>query len=251
MSFLGSMKAHLLILAMLGCFVVVTSLGSAAGACSDPIVAPAEVQVGDRLFRETRFAQFFFNCITQNPKRNVNTPLVHGDPVMNNEQNAAGKPLRDPFRNQSMNCRNCHLGNDLLGVSRSDGRTYCDFARRSPIPARSDGRTTTPRNAPLLGSVSAPREVPTLFHFDGEFASIEDLTLGTLTGRNFGWLPSEFAQAEAHIINVIKNDDGRNALARRYGCGGFPYSVVLKGTDPRLPKGLVLPVSYRRDHCDR
>jgi len=241
------MKAHPLILATLGCFVAVALLGSAAGACSDPIVAPAEVQVGDRLFRETRFAQFFFNFITQNPKRNVNTPLVHGDPVMNNEQNAAGKPLRDPFRNQSMNCRNCHLGNDLLGVSRFDGRTYCDFARRSPVPARSDGLLTTPRNAQLLVSVSAPREVPTLFHFDGEFASIEDLTLGTLTGRNFGWLPSEFAQAEAHIINVIKNDDGKNALARRYGCGGFPYSVVLKGTDPRLPKGLVLPAQYRID----
>jgi len=86
-----------------------------------------------------------------------------------------------------------------------------------------------------------------LLHFDGEFASIEDLTIGTLTGRNLGWLPSEFAQAEAHIINVIKNDDGRNALARRYGCGGFPYSVVLKGTDPRLPKGLVLPAQYRID----
>ncbi len=241
------MKAHLLILAMLGALVVVTLLGSAAGACSDPIVAPAEVQVGDRLFRETRFAQFFFSFITQNPKRNVNTPLVHGDPVMNNEQNAAGKPLRDPFRNQSMNCRNCHLGNDLLGVSKLDGRTYCDFARRSPIPARSDGLLTTPRNAQLLVSVSAPREVPTLFHFDGEFASIEDLTLGTLTGRNFGWLPNEFAQAEAHIINVIKNDNGKNALARRYGCGGFPYSVVLKGTDPRLPKGLVLPAQYRID----
>ncbi len=232
---------------MLGCLVVVTLLGSAAGACSDPIVAPAEVQVGDRLFRETRFAQFFFNFITQNPKRNVNTPLVHGDPVMNNEQNAAGKPLRDPFRNQSMNCRNCHLGNDLLGVSRFDGRTYCDFARRSQIPARSDGRTTTPRNAPLLVSVSIPRQVPMLLHFDGEFASIEDLTIGTLTGRNFGWLPSEFAQAEAHIINVIKNDDGKNPLARRYGCGGFPYSVVLLGTDPTLPKGLVLPPQYRID----
>ncbi len=221
-------------------------LGS-AGACSDPIDAPAAVQVGDRLFRETRFAQFFFNFITEAPNRDVNTPLKPGDPTVSVEQNAAGKPLPDPFRNQSMNCRNCHLGNDLLGTSKLEGRTYCDFARRSPIPVRSDGLVTTPRNAQLLVSDTIPRAVPTLFHFDGEFASIEDLTLATLTGRNFGWLPSEFAQAEAHIINVIKNDNGKNALARRYGCGGFPYSVVLLGTDPRLPKDLVLPAQYRID----
>jgi cytochrome c peroxidase len=226
---------------------VVAAPGSEARACSDPIDAPAEVQVGDRLFRETRFAQFFFNFITAAPRRDVNTRLVHGDPVVNNEQNAAGKPLRDPFRNQSMNCRNCHLGDDLLGASKLEGRTYCDFARRSPMPARSDGRTTTARNSPLLVSVSTPREVPELLHFDGEFAGLEELTIATLTGRNFGWLPSEFDQAKAHIISVIKNDNGKNALARRYGCGGFPYRVVLKGADPRLPKGLVLPAQYRID----
>jgi len=146
MSFPGLVKAHLLILAMLGCLVVVALLGSEAGARSDPIVAPAEVQVGDRLFRETRFAQFFFNFI-QAPKRNVNTPLVHGDPVMNNEQNA-GKPLRDPFRNQSMNCRNCHLGNDLLGVSRlMDAPTAISRgAVRFPhVPMNSRPRRATPR----------------------------------------------------------------------------------------------------------
>src|ERR1700736_2120096 len=138
---------------MLGCIAIVAILCTQAGAaaCSDPIINPAEVQVGDRLFRETRFAQFFFNFI-QTPNRNVNTVLKPGDPVMNNEQNAAGKPLRNPFRNLSMNCRNCHLGNDLLGVSRLQGRTYCDFAQRSPVPARSDGRATTPRNSPLLVS---------------------------------------------------------------------------------------------------
>jgi cytochrome c peroxidase len=246
-SFPESVKASLLIVAICASITILAMTPGARAACSDPIDAPAAVQVGDRLFRETRFAQFFFSFITQNPKRDVNTPLLHGDPVMNNEQNAAGKPLRDPFRNQSMNCRNCHLGDDLLGVSKLDGRTYCDFAQRSPIPARSDGLLTTPRNAPLLVSDTLPRQVPALFHFDGEFASIEDLTLSTMTGRNFGWLPSEFAQAEAHIINVIKNDNGKNALARRYGCGGFPYSVVLLGTDPKLPKGLVLPSQYRID----
>ena len=222
-----------------------------AGACRDPIDAPAAVQVGDRLFRETRFAEFFYAFVQASPGRTVNTVLRPGDPTVKVEQNAAGKPIRDPFRNQSMNCRNCHLGNDLLGVSHFDGRTYCDFASRSPIPLRQgDSHTTTPRNSQPLVSVTIPREVPFLFHFDGEFASIQDLTLATLTGRNLGWLPSEFATAEAHIIDVIKNDNGKNPLARRYGCGGFPYSVVLKGTDPRLPASLVLPEQYRIDVTD-
>jgi hypothetical protein len=246
------MKPRFAVSAMLLALVLLLTLArqAFAGACRDPITDPAAVQVGDRLFRETRFAQFFFAFLQANPKRTVNTVLRPGDPTVKFEQNAEGKPIPDPFRNQSMNCRNCHLGNDLLGVSHYDGRTYADFASRSPIPPRADGLMTTPRNAQSLVSVSIRREVPFLFHFDGEFASIQDLTLATLTGRNFGWLPSEFATAEEHIINVIKNDNGKNALARRYGCGGFPYSVVLAGTDPRLPASLVLPEQYRLDVTD-
>lgn len=242
------MKLHRFVLAMLTGFAIVILLRAAAGAaCRDPIDAPAEVQVGDRMFRETRFAQFFFDFI-QAPGRDVNTPLKPGDPLMAHEQNAIGKSLPDPFRNLSMNCRNCHLGDDLLGGSRLRGRTYCDFARRSPIPTRvEDNLATAPRNAPPLVSVSIARDVPVLLHFDGEFASIEDLTIATLTGRNLGWLPSEFVQAEAHIVDVIKHDDGKSALARRYGCGGFSYSVVLKGTDSRLPRNLVLPEQFRID----
>lgn len=246
------MKGRVAFIAMLGWIALVAPFRSEVrgATCQDPIINPSEVQVGDRLFRETRFSQFFFNFLQGSPARTVNTPLRPPDPTVRFEQNAAGKPLPDPFRTQSMNCRNCHLGNDLLGVSAFDGRTYCDFASRSPIPLRSDGRTTTPRNSQPLVSVSIARQVPFVFHFDGEFASITDLTIGTMTGRNFGWLPTEFAQAEAHIINVIKNDNGKNALARKYGCGGFPYSVVLKGTDPRLPARLVLPQQYRIDVTD-
>ena len=85
-----SVKARLAIPATLACLAIITLLRGLARAAGHayPITASAQVQVGDRLFRETRFAQFFFNFI-QAPKRNVNTPLVHGDPVMNNEQNAA------------------------------------------------------------------------------------------------------------------------------------------------------------------
>jgi cytochrome c peroxidase len=240
------MKFRFLLLALIGLFQAAFAalpVAARAGACRDPIDAPAEVQLGDRLFRETRFAQFFF----ANSNGDVNAKLRTGDPVMKREQRFSGKSLPDPFHNQSMNCRQCHLGNDLDHLSRLDGRTYCDFNRRSPIPARNDGLSITPRNSQQLVSVSLPRDVPAIFHFDGEFASIEDLTIGTLTGRNLGWLPDEAATAAAHIANVIRNDDGKNKLARRYGCGGFPYRVVMLGTDPRLPTTLRLPPQYRID----
>ena len=41
-------------------------------------VPPAEVEVGERLFLETRFAQFFF----AHGGANVNAPLKKGDPVL-------------------------------------------------------------------------------------------------------------------------------------------------------------------------
>jgi cytochrome c peroxidase len=238
-----------------GCFIgsraeanPLTPSPPSTNACSSMFINPDEVQVGDRLFRETRFAQFFF----ANSNGNVNATLRRGDPIVNTEVNADGNPLSNPFRDQSMNCRNCHLGDDLLHVSNFQGRTYCDFARRSPIPARpiadgGDGRTVTPRNSQEIVSVSLARTTPNILHYDGEFASIEDLTIGTMTGRNFGWLPSEYQIAKKHIVNVIKNDDGKNALGLRYGCGGLPYRVVLLGSDPRLPEGLRLPAKYRID----
>jgi len=71
-----------------------------------------------------------------------------------------------------------------------------------------------------------------LLHVDGEFASVTDLVKGTCTGRNFGWLPSEQAQAMAHIAHIIRDDDGSGELAQQHG---GPYPVVLKGTDPSIP----------------
>jgi hypothetical protein len=36
-------------------------------------------------------------------------------------------------------------------------RSYADFARRSPLPAREDGRASAPRNSPALVNASLPR----------------------------------------------------------------------------------------------
>jgi cytochrome c peroxidase len=199
---------------------------------------PPEVAVGERLFLETRFAQFFASHMT-----GVNAPLAVGDPVMEKTL-TRGAPLDGPFAGQSMNCRACHLVDEQLGVPGGGMRTYGDFARRSPIPARDDGRLSTPRNSPPLVNASLARPGGVILHFDGEFPSLEALVKGTLSGRNYGWLPAEADLAIAHVARVIREDDGSGALAMAFGGA---YAVVLSGTDPGVPQQLRLPPAYRID----
>src|SRR6266511_2871395 len=101
-----------------------------------------------------------------------------------------------------------------------------------PLTSAGRRQNTQPRNAPPLVNAFLPREGGLLLHVDGEFASVTDLVKGTCTGRNFGWLPSEQAQAMAHIAHIIRDDDGSGELAQQHG---GPYAVVLKGTDPSIP----------------
>jgi hypothetical protein len=203
-----------------------------------------EVKLGDRLFFETRFAEFYF----RHSAGKINGPLPVGDSVVDEILIAPGESLPGPFQGQSISCRQCHLGDDFIAQRPLAGRTYCDFSRRSAIPARSDGRARTVRNSPLMPDLGLPRDVPALFHFDGEFSSLEDLVIDTLTGRNFGWLPGEEALAQAHIAKVIREDDGMNArfVVDRLG-RGIPYRVVLLGTDPDLPPWLRIPAQFRLD----
>ncbi len=171
----------------------------------------ADVNIGERLFLETRFSQYFFtNC-----GGNVNATIA-GDPVVATLMTTSGS-VPGPFAGQAMNCRQCHIvdeegygdfGNLTLG-----NRTYADFARRSPVPSRDDGQTQTPRNALTLVDALIPRNTPLFLHTDGQFASVHDLIIGTLTGRNYGWKPGEYATAVHHIANVIRNDDGAGYLA--------------------------------------
>ncbi len=200
---------------------------------------PAEVTIGERLFLETRFAEFFARNAT-----GVNDPLAAGDPVVATTQTASGAALPGPFAGESMNCRSCHFVDEHLGAPGGGMRTYTDFARRSPVPARADGKLVAARNSPPLVNASLEREGATVFHFDGEFPSLPALVRGTLTGRNFGWLPGEAGFAVAHIARVIREDDGSGALAQ--GVGGA-YRIVLAGVDASLPPELVLPPGFRID----
>jgi hypothetical protein len=201
---------------------------------------PAEVTIGERLFLETRFAQFFSTRMHDD----VNQPLELGDPRLATTE-TVGQPLPGPFRGASMSCRACHLV-DEQGETRGGGvRTYADFARRSPVPERADGRTTTERNTPALVNATLSRSGAFLLHLDGEFASTHDLVRDTLTGRNLGWLPDERALAVTHIARVVREDDGNGDLAAEFGA--LPYSVALAGTDDAIPPELVLPPAFRVD----
>jgi cytochrome c peroxidase len=204
----------------------------------------SEVALGDRLFFETRFAQYFYaHC-----DGNVNAPLKKGDVLVDKVPAVDRTALPSPFRGQSISCRQCHLGDDFIKDRPTAGRTYADFSRRSPIPRRGDGQISTPRNSPSMVGLGLPREVPMLLHFDGEFATAEDLTVASFTGRNFGWLPTETSLAIAHVARVIREDNGANPrhVIGRNGTG-VPYRVAMLGTDPNLPSYLKIPEQYRID----
>ena len=212
---------------------------------------PPEITNGERLFLETRFAQFFKSFLGKGG--NVNDTLADhggGDPILEKVVNwdlESNEFAESPFANQSMNCRSCHFV-DELGVEEPLAgygmRTYTDFARRSPVPAREDGKTVTVRNSPPLVNASLPREFFFL-HFDAEFPTMVDLVIGTLTGRNFGYLPGEEAMAIAHIAKIVREDNGEGDLAGEFG--NIPYAVLLTGTDPNIPEEFRLPEEFRVD----
>jgi cytochrome c peroxidase len=200
------------------CLLLTPVIASHAQDLDGPLNAAATM--GERLFLETRFAEYYFT----NSGGNANLQLNPGDPVMKLTQTIGG-PVPGPFAGQSMNCRACHLVDEFNGTL--GNRTYCDFTPRSPVPLIGDGRTNTPRNSPLLVDALLPRSVPTFLHLDGQFATPHDLIIGTLTGRNYGWKPTEYAAAIAHIAHIIREDDGAGALAQGKFGGGYSYADVI------------------------
>src|SRR5688572_29310452 len=72
-----------------------------------PPPAPPEIRLGERLFRETRFA--------------------HPSAARGSEAPTA--------------CASCHLSDERAGRPGGGMRAFCDFAERSPLAPRDDGRT--------------------------------------------------------------------------------------------------------------
>jgi hypothetical protein len=243
-SFTARRRMVWLTAAIVAASVALLPLGCGSGKApqfeTDVDVTPAEQNIGERFFVETRFAQYFAANMTD-----VNAPLGVGDPVVAQTQTLNG-PLPGPFAGQSINCRSCHFVVEFQGVRGAGNRTYADFTTRSPIPRAMNGFTLTPRNAMQMVGSLQPHAGSTFLHFDGEFTDPADLVKTTLTGRNFGWGPTEYPQAVAHISNIIRNDNGKNTPAAQFGCG-LPYSKIFLGTDPTIPADCKLPAQYRLD----
>ena len=227
--------------------VILAAVCSGGGSSSAPPTAQAtgtagaEQAVGERLFMDTRFAQAFKAFM--HAGGDVNDPNA-GDPVVDSVETLATPITAEaPFKGMSINCRSCHFVDDLLSSPGGGMRAYTDFAARSPIPARADGKTHAPRNSPPLVNATLDRPGGMLLHFDAEFNSIEDLVAGTFSGRNFGWLPGERAEAIAHIANVIRHDDGSFDPSDQFG--GLSYRILFTGNNAAIPDEFRLPPEFR------
>ena len=214
-------------------------------------IETAEILHGERLFLETRFSQHFNHFI--NKGGNYNDVVDKGDPRLDKTYRFFGLPpyqipfATSPFKGSSFSCRTCHMVDEHLNQKELGMRTYSDFASRSPLSARGDMQTVTVRNSPVLVSIAVEKD-NLLFHSDGEFASLQELIIATLTQRNFGWLPSEKNLATEHICNVIKYDDGTGKLANEFG--GLSYKEVLAGSysnDKELPTEYMIDKKYHID----
>ena len=192
---------------------------------------PAQISIGERLFLETRFAQSYY----ANPSK--------ADPSLDKTVTTKSA-LKGPFSGKTMNCRACHMVDEHAKNPAAGMRSYSDYAMRPPVPARADGAKTSGRNTMSMVNISIPRQHGTVFHFDGEFNSMEDLIRATLSGRNYGWLPQEKAIAFKHIASIIRQDTGEDELAKEFGGS---YRKVLKGIAKDIPASLSLPKEYRLD----
>jgi len=241
-AFWGSACAVAAVGVLSAAVIVGCSSGNAPAALTENDAVPPSDPIGEALFLDTRFSEYFAANMT-----GVNDPLPVGDPVVATVQNVNTGPMPGPFAGQSINCRSCHFVTEFEGVQGAGNRTYADFTTRSPIPRKTAaGFDHTPRNAMQMVDSMTSRSGPMFLHFDGEFATPEDLVVGTLTGRNFGWTPAQYNQAIAHIAKVIREDDGSGQLAADR-LDGLSYAVIFAGTDPRITSDIRLPASQRLD----
>ena len=208
---------------------------------------PPEITIGERLFLETRFAQFFQQFLSRGA--GVNDPLPAGDPVMDKTV-TIGEPLPGSFAGLSINCRACHLVDEHVETPGGTMRTYADFARRSSVPAREDGATTATRNSPSLVNATLPRSCGLLLHFDAEFVTTAGLIEDTFTGRNFGWLPGERALAIAH--SRAETPGNRRGLGLTGVGMRRDVGVVRDGGSPAYVKALddvVVAIMVEKREC--
>lgn len=204
---------------------------------------PPEQLLGERLFKDPRFGEYY---VTHSGGAingvSVGEPTVASVPTTNPAVSLPG-----PMVGQSMNCLQCHLVQQEMNVPGGGMRAYTNFAGRAPHLVRpedeaSQGAFTARKPAPMVDDFNTG-DAGQCLHWDCEFGDMDTLVYDTLTGRDFGWLPTEQGQAVQQIARVIRGDNGTDTLAREFS-NGLPYATLFDCSDPQIPVAYQLPQQY-------
>lgn len=199
------------------------------------LASDALVAMGERLFLDDRFSQFFYS----ESNGDVNSKLVRGSRDLE-EIDIFGQTFPSPFAGSAKSCSSCHMVDQAL--EDHGMRAYNEFSALSKIPLRVDNMTHSLRNTPMLVGIGSELNQNRTSHWDGEFADHSETVLGNFTGRNMGWLAHEKDIALKNIVKVIREDDGSGDLAQEFGGS---YKKVMLGTARSIPEDLRLETSER------
>jgi cytochrome c peroxidase len=197
--------------------------------------------LGERLFNDIRFSQQFLKVSAGNV--NYELQSIDASPELDTIV-IRGQEHPSPFIGNTVSCSTCHMVDQAFEMNPGGMRGYNDFAIRTKIPQRSDGKIETLRNTPTLVGIGSKYAQNRFSHHDGEFHDHSQTVLGNFSGRNMGWLKKDSKIALKNIINIIKKDNGKGALAQEFGGA---YSKIFLGVDPSIPEEFRLPSTHQID----
>lgn len=204
---------------------------------------PPDQLLGERLFKDPRFGQYY---VTHSGGAingvNVGQSIVATVPTTNPDVSLPG-----PEAGSSITCLSCHLVQQEMNVPGGGMRAYTNFAGRALHPVRPEdtatqGAFTARKPAPMVGDFNTG-DAGQCLHWDCEFGNMNTLVYDTLTGRDFGWLPTEQTQAVNQVARVIRMDNGTDTLARQFS-NGLPYATLFDCSDAQIPAAYQLPQQY-------
>lgn len=204
---------------------------------------PPDQLLGERLFKDPRFGQYY---VTHSGGAingvKVGQPIVASVPTTDPNVSLPG-----PEAGASITCLSCHLVQQEMDVPGGGMRAYTNFAGRALHPLRTEdsatqGAFTARKPAPMVDDFNTG-DAGQCLHWDCEFGDMDTLAYDTLTGRDFGWLPTEQSQAVTQVARVIRGDNGTDTLAREFS-DSLPYATLFNCSDPQIPPAYQLPKQY-------
>jgi hypothetical protein len=155
--------------------------------------------LGERLFNDIRFSEHFLKVSAGdvNYELTFKDRQTQLDTIVIREQEHPS-----PFSGSTVSCASCHMVDQAFDMNPGGMRGYNDFAIRTKIPLREDGRSLTLRNTPALIGIGSKYSQNRFSHHDGEFQDHSQTVLGNFSGRNMGWLKVDSKKALKNIIKL-------------------------------------------------